>query len=69
MPNFIAIRPSAAELLHLIDLQDGGHSVNIAFQFGDVSQLRMSKSICSLNFDNVAQSVAFMFGAPAMQIW
>jgi len=34
------------------------HKSTSGFHFGDVSLLKTSKSICMLNFDNTAQSVA-----------
>ena len=35
---------------------------NSGFRFGDTSQLRKPRSICILNFDNIAQYYYFRFG-------
>ena len=69
-PNFIQIGQPASELWRLSDFQDGGNSVENLLpvsKFGDISQLETSKSICTLNFDNVAQSLAEILLLPVSE--
>ena len=50
-------RPSY-DILAIIKMAATASEIYFRFRFGDISQLRTSKSICALNFDNVTQSLA-----------